>query len=150
MMATSIDSIERLKTIFSTQKLAVLATQEIEGPYLSLMALAWTEDLSHIMIATRKGTRKYSNIMKSPQVALLIDNRSVRGEDFQNTMAVTALGEVMKPALSETDFLTSIFLGRHPDLELFVRSPECVVLKVQIKKYIIISRFEEAEELLMG
>jgi hypothetical protein len=149
-MATSIDSIERLKTFFSTQKTAVLATQEMEGPYLSLMALAWTEDLSHIIIATRKGTRKYSNIMKSPQVALLIDNRSIQGEDFQNTMAVTALGKVMKPASSEIDFLTSLFLGRHPDLESFVRFPECVLLKVQIKKYIIISHFEEAEELLVG
>jgi uncharacterized protein YhbP (UPF0306 family) len=143
------DSINRLKTFFQSQKLTALATQERDGPYLNLMAFSWTEDLNYLIIATKQGTRKYANMMKNPGVALLVDNRSDRGADFQNTLAVTGIGKAMGLTEAEKASLTALFLENHPELEAFVKSPECALMKIRIEKYIIISRFEESEELDM-
>ena len=43
----------------------------------------------------------------------------------------------------------ALFLGKHPELETFVRSRECALVKIKIDKFIIISQFQEAEELDM-
>ena len=75
-MSSQTQTINRLKDFFRTQKLTALATQEPGHPYLSLMAFAMTDDLNSLIIATKRETRKYSNMVKEPGVAFLIDNRS--------------------------------------------------------------------------
>ena len=68
-----------------SQKLAVLSTRTPEGlPYASLIAFAATDDLQKIVLATPKATRKFTNIQNNPAVALLIDNRSNREQDFHD------------------------------------------------------------------
>lgn len=141
--------INQLKELFKTQKLTALATQEPNHPYLSLMAYAWTDDLNHMIIATKRGTRKYSNIIETPGVAFLIDNRSNQKTNFQETLAVTGIGKAKETKGQEKESLTTLFLGNHPELAAFVNSPECALIKIRIDQYIIISQFEEAEELDM-
>lgn len=142
--------INRLKEFFQTQKLTVLATQEPGHPYLSLMAFTLTDDLNYLIIVTKRATRKYSNMIKTPGVAFLIDNRANERNDFQNTLAVTGIGKVEEPQEFEKESLTALFLEKHPGLETFVRSRECTLVKIKIDKFIIISQFQEAEEIQMA
>lgn len=135
-----------LLNFLQSQRLLVLATQEAETPYLSLMAFAVTEDLNHLIVATSRGTRKYENIRRHPGVALMIDDRCERGGDFQNTSTVTGFGMAREAEESEQASLTSLFLAKHPELTAFVLSPECVLLKVRMERYLIVRRFENVEE----
>ncbi len=84
---------EEIKNLLERQPLAVLATQDNGQPYTSLMAFAFTEDLRFLVFATATSTRKYMNIIEESRVALLIDDRSNNGEDFQKASALTILGE---------------------------------------------------------
>ena len=139
----------RLKEFFQTQRLTVLATQEPDHPYLSLMAYILTDDLKYLIAATKRGTRKYSNITKTPGVAFLVDNRMNQGSDFQNTLAVTGIGTAEESKGPEKESLIVQFLETHPELDTFVRSPDCAIIKIKIDKYIIVSQFQETEELEM-
>jgi hypothetical protein len=55
-------ALNRIKNLFDSQSLAVLATQSNAQPYASLVAFAATEDLKQIIFLTPNTTRKYANI----------------------------------------------------------------------------------------
>lgn len=146
-MNLEIQSLSRLRNFFQTQKLTVLATQEPGHPYLSLMAFAMTDDLSSLIVATKKETRKYFNMIKTPGVAFLIDNRSDERGLFQNTMAVTGIGRAMEIEEIEKESFITLFVEKHPELKTFVRSRESALFKIIIDNLIVINQFQEAEEL---
>ncbi len=62
---------ERLKTLDAHGHFAVLATDDNGRPYTSLVAYALTPDMRQLVFATPKKTRKYANIIRSSNVALL-------------------------------------------------------------------------------
>jgi nitroimidazol reductase NimA-like FMN-containing flavoprotein (pyridoxamine 5'-phosphate oxidase superfamily) len=74
------------------QRFAVLATDSEIGPYANLVAFWAAEDLSHIVFATLRATRKFNHLVTHPRVALLFDNRSNQDLDIGQAMAVTATG----------------------------------------------------------
>jgi nitroimidazol reductase NimA-like FMN-containing flavoprotein (pyridoxamine 5'-phosphate oxidase superfamily) len=144
----------RLKELFQAQQLAVLATREDDGqPYASLMAFAASGDLKQILLVTSRSTRKYANLSADPRVSLLIDSRS-RGAsrphettDIHEAVAVTVLGEAEEVSGTERDHLLAYYLAKHPHLEGFARSPSCALLRVWVKSYYFVSRFQEVLEL---
>ena len=137
-----IDQAKRLLThLFQTQRVAVLATQGERGPYTSLMAVAATDDLKHILFATGRATRKFQNIRRNPRVALLLDNRSP-GKSRTN-YAVTAVGKTEKIAGEEREALQKIFLSKHPDLRPFVAAPDSAFLKCFVEEYVIVANFQD-------
>jgi nitroimidazol reductase NimA-like FMN-containing flavoprotein (pyridoxamine 5'-phosphate oxidase superfamily) len=143
---SDIRTFPHLNTLFQNQKLLALATQEPGNPYLSLMAFAMTEDLRSLIVATQKGTRKYNNMVNSPGVSFLIDNRSSERDLFRQTMAVTGLGRAMEIEERDKEALMTLYLKKNPELEAFVRSPECALFKLVIDDLVVIDHFREAEE----
>ena len=81
-----------LRELFTKQKFAALSTLDDTQPYQSLVAFTSTHDLKNLLFCTRRDTQKYSNIKKNARVALLIDNKSNSEKDFEQAIAVTALG----------------------------------------------------------
>jgi heme iron utilization protein len=141
--------IDALKELFKSQKVAVLATQEEEVPYLSLMAFAFTEDLACLLVATKQTTRKYHNMKQRPGVSLLIDNRAGKGDLFQDTLVVTCVGQAEPAEDIRREFYQDLFLNRHPELTSLVQSPDCLMMKITIDYYYILKRFEQMEVLKM-
>jgi nitroimidazol reductase NimA-like FMN-containing flavoprotein (pyridoxamine 5'-phosphate oxidase superfamily) len=139
-----------VKELFRTQKLAVLATLEPEQPYLSLMAFAATADLSELVIATDRETRKYRNLKNARRVSLLVDSRTNRAQDFAEALAVTILGEAREVESEERPDFLKLFLSRHPHLTDFATRPECALIKVKVRKYLAVRRFQEVLELTMA
>jgi len=137
---------QRLGDLFSSQSLAVLATQGEGQPYGSLVAFAATEDLKHLLFATTRATRKYANMMKNPRVAMVMDNRSNEESDFHQAIAVTATGQVKETVGSEKDRLTRLYLSKHPHLIDFVSSPTCALLTLEVETYYIVSQFQNVTE----
>ena len=112
---------ERLKALNAEEYFAVLATDDGHRPYTSLVAYALTPDAKKIIFATPKKTRKYTNIISSANVALLIDNRSKRKKNLLETEAITIIGIAKPVRKGKTwDELAKIFLMKHSDLEEFI------------------------------
>ena len=132
-----------------SQKRAVLATHSTEGSaYASLIAFASTDDLQKIVFATPLATRKFANIKHNPNVSLLIDDRSNNEKDFHDAQAVTVMGAVdrIEPDASQNE-LATIYLGKHPYLEDFFRSPSTAFISISVWRYYLVSRFQEVMEL---
>jgi nitroimidazol reductase NimA-like FMN-containing flavoprotein (pyridoxamine 5'-phosphate oxidase superfamily) len=136
-----------LKDLFSSQRLAVLATQSKRQPYGNLVAFMATDDLKHLLFATTRATRKYANISKNPRVAMVMDNRSNQEADFHQAAAVTATGVVKEVEGSEKEPLLRLYLSKHPYLKDFVSSPTCALLKMNVETYYVVRQFQNVMEL---
>jgi len=138
---------KQLQELFRKQRLAVLSTQNPEGPYGSLIAFAHTEDLREIIFATSRNTRKYANLSVHKQVALLIDNRSNKTADFRRAVAATAIGKNREIFKRKNSRHLRLYLEKHPYLKEFVEAPTCALLSVSVEKYYIVNRFQQVVEL---
>jgi nitroimidazol reductase NimA-like FMN-containing flavoprotein (pyridoxamine 5'-phosphate oxidase superfamily) len=141
---------ERLRDLFLSQRLAVLATQEGGQPHLSLVAFATTDDLGSLIFATSRATRKFANITRDSRVAMLVDDRSNKETDFHGATAVTALGRADEIKAPEMEDLARHFLEKHPSLEEFVQSPTSALVKVTVETYYIVSQFQNVTELKLS
>ena len=134
---------ERLKDFDVKENFAVLATDDNGLPYTSLISYALTPDLEMVIFATPKGTRKYRNILNSPQVALLMDNRSKSKHRLMETEAITVIGAAKYVRKGKKwDELSRIFLRKHPDLEEFLYAQTTALIAVQIIECVHVSHFQ--------
>jgi nitroimidazol reductase NimA-like FMN-containing flavoprotein (pyridoxamine 5'-phosphate oxidase superfamily) len=138
---------KEIRGLFERQKLGVLATQCSGAPYGNLVAFASSRDISWLLFVTSRSTRKYENIAADARVALVIDNRSNELRDFGDAIAVTALGRAVEIEAKEKNTLLRTYLEKHPNLNGFAKSPSCALFKVDVEKYIIVSRFQNVMEL---
>ncbi|MGI9537325.1 MAG: pyridoxamine 5'-phosphate oxidase family protein [Desulfocapsaceae bacterium] len=137
---------ERINTLLAEQPLAVLSTQRNGQPYSSLMAFAHTEDLGEIVVATGKSTRKHQNIKMDSRVSLLVDNRSNSEEDFHSAAALTILGVAKTIEKDEWPAYERIYLKRHPYLKKFLHSPTTTFIRIEVRHYLLVSRFQNVME----
>jgi nitroimidazol reductase NimA-like FMN-containing flavoprotein (pyridoxamine 5'-phosphate oxidase superfamily) len=146
-MKTRDDVEKRLRELLITQALAVVATSRDGHPYGSLVAFVATDDLRHLVFATSRSTRKFGNLAQNPRVAVVVDNRSNRREDFHEACAATATGPAEDLAGAERDTMQRLFLARHPHLVDFIASSNVALVRVTVEAYRFVSRFQEVMEL---
>lgn len=132
---------QTLRSLFTSQKLAVLATYGDDQPYCSLMAFAVTDDFKHIIVATKRHTHKYTHIQQHPRISLLVDNRKNQVDDFQQAVAVTILATAAEPAPAEFEPFLNLYLFKHPYMRSFCQSPDCALLKLVVERYLAVSSF---------
>jgi heme iron utilization protein len=132
---------QTLRSLFTSQKLAVLATYGDNQPYCSLMAFAVSDDLKYLIVATKRQTRKFANFQQHPRVSLLVDNRQNQVDDFQRAMAVTILATASEPAPAEYEPLLKLYLFKHPYMQSFCQAPDCALLKMEVHNYLVVSSF---------
>jgi len=134
---------EQLRELFSSQKLAVLATHYRGQPHATLVAFAVTQDLKRIVFATNRETRKYANINEDPRVSMLVNNSTNDASDFRNALAVTVTGSVRQVGEQQEEEHKTLYLSKHPYLEDFINSPTCAMIVVQVDVYYLVSRFQD-------
>ncbi len=130
-----------LRGLFTSQKLAVLATYGIDQPYCSLMAFAVSDDLKHIIVATKRHTHKYANIQQHPRLSLLVDNRKNQVDDFQQAIAVTILATSSELQPPELEPFLNLYLFKHPYMNSFCQAPDCALLKLSVERYLMVASF---------
>ena len=138
-----------IKMVFTSQRFAVLATQFEGQPYSNLVAFAETDNLRNLLFVTSRDTRKYSNTLASKKVALLIDSRTNQTSDFSSAIAITALGTVDEVAAENKDYLSEIYLSKHPELKDFLSNPSSALMKIVVNNYIV-ATFDSVRRLLIG
>ena len=145
---TDYDDIKnKIKALFSDQKLAVLSTHQSGQPYASLIAFVGSNDLKKIFFVTPRTTRKFSNLTANPRVAVLINSSLNVDSDFHEAVSVTALGTAKEIYGSQKDEILSLYLSKHPYLESFATSPSCALVGVAITRYVMVKNFQHVMEL---
>ena len=135
--------------VLESQRFGVLASRIGDGPYTSLVAFVAAKDLSYLLFATTRATRKYANITKNASVAMLIDTRTNTEADFRNAAAVTALGIAREIDVAATPNLLERYVSRHPHLKVFATAESSALFKISIERYFIVQRFQNVMELRM-
>jgi nitroimidazol reductase NimA-like FMN-containing flavoprotein (pyridoxamine 5'-phosphate oxidase superfamily) len=136
-----------VRELLASQRLAVLATAAQGNPYSSLIAFAAAPDRKVLVFATLRATRKFSNLTENARVSLLVDNRGNREEDFSESAAVTILGTAREAIGEERETCLALFLGKHPYLSSFARSPNCAIFRVEVEAWYVANRFQPVSEL---
>jgi len=128
-----------IKRLLNSQRFAVLATQFEGQPYSNMVAFAEADDLMSLLFVTSRNTRKYSNSLSSKKVAVLVDSRTNQASDLNNAIAITALGTIEEVAADNKDYLSGIYLSKHPQLKDFLHKPSNALMKVAVTDYIVAS-----------
>ncbi len=142
-MATNKEITEKIGRVLKDQKLGVMATYEPEQPYLSLIAFCNTPDLTKIIFATDRNTRKYANLKRNPRAAILFDNRIVAHSDFRLGIAVTAYGDAQDVEESILSVLRHYYLEKHPTMEGFVNSPSTALLCLNVEYFQVVEDIQK-------
>ena len=145
-MSNSEDLFRILKNLMESQRFAVLATDSQGQPHTFLMAFAVTHDLKQLVLVTERGTRKHTNVKSNKCVALLIDDRENKGSDTQEAVAITVIGEAQEVEGDERKNLLDLYLAKHPYLDGFASSPSSAIVRVKVKSYQVVRRFQEILE----
>jgi heme iron utilization protein len=136
-----------IRRLVDGQLYGVLCTQGQGQPYGSLVAFAVTPDLDSAVFATQRATRKYRLLSECAHVALVVDNRSALPGQLMDVEAVTATGRAHEvPTGSEFDRWSSQLTDRHPYLDAFVRSESCGLFRIDIVRYLYVTRFQDVRQ----
>jgi heme iron utilization protein len=142
----STDLPKHLSSLLTSQKLAVLATQNQGQPHASLVAFAATADDREIIFATTRTSRKFAHLQADPRAALLIDSRTNQEADFHRGQALSATGTVRELTGSDKPLRQQLFLTKHPHLREFVQSPSCALMSLHVQLYNFVSTFQKVIE----
>ncbi len=138
---------ERILHLLEQQPYAVLCTQGGGQPYGSLVAFAASSDLISAVFATPITTRKYRLLSECDRVALCVDNRAQHLDDISRIEAITATGRALQlddggPFEASANLLSA----KHPYLEAFIRAETTALFRVDIVRYLHVTRFQEVQE----
>jgi nitroimidazol reductase NimA-like FMN-containing flavoprotein (pyridoxamine 5'-phosphate oxidase superfamily) len=138
---------ERIRQLIGEQAYAVLCTQAEGQPYGSLVAFSATEDLTSMVFATPRATRKYRLLSECDHVALVIDSRPRQCDDMMQIEALTSTGRATEVTQAEElERCARLLLARHGQLKGFVASPSTALFRVDIVRYFHVSRFQEVRQ----
>jgi nitroimidazol reductase NimA-like FMN-containing flavoprotein (pyridoxamine 5'-phosphate oxidase superfamily) len=140
---------QTVRTLLESQAQGVLATQHDRQPYTSLMAFAVTPDLHWIVFATYRATQKHANLLANPRASILIDNRTNKSADYQDTVAISAQGTVSEVDVAQHGELLQLYLHKHPQLSDFVSAADCVLLQLEVGSFYVVSQFQNVAVLQM-
>lgn len=137
--------------LLASQRFAVLSTQSETGPHCSLVAYWAAGDLSHVVFATLRDTRKFRYLVRHPRVALLFDDRSNRDVDVEQATAITAPGTA-RELTDDAERAQALvaYVARHPQLADFANSPGCALVRVDIDSLQVVTRFQPGSSHTQG
>lgn len=141
-------AIEVVRLALKTQNLGVLATFGEKYPYTSLVGFVRGSSEREIIFTTLKNTRKYSYLTRRPEVSILINTGINSHSDFEDAAAITALGSAAEVHSQEKAGLKALYLNKFPFLKDFISDPNCAFIKVSVKKYVVVTRFQKVSEIV--
>jgi len=139
-----------IRDLLAQQRFAVLCTQGGEQPYGSLIAYAVDDGLETAVFSTARATRKYNLLKACSRVALVVDSRPSYPDDLMKVEAITATGRVRELEDKERGPWAAMLIARHPQLRAFVTSPSTAVFKVEMVRYLYVTRFQEVHQWVPG
>jgi len=139
--------LESIRALVHHEPFAVLCTQAGGQPYGSLVGFAFSKDLKSFVFATPVATRKYRLLTECDHVALLADNRGRFPDDMMKVSAVTVTGRAsqVEPG-ADFERWAGLLTARHPYLKAFVQAPSTALFRVDVVRYLHVTRFQEVRQ----
>lgn len=138
-----------IRSLVSEQPFGVLCTQGEGQPYGSVVAFAFDPALQSFVFATPMATRKYRLLSMCDRVALVVDNRGKFPDDLMRVGAVTVTGRAQQlepgPAY---ELWSGLLTQRHPYLSAFVDAPSTALFRVDVVRFLHVTRFQEVRQWL--
>jgi nitroimidazol reductase NimA-like FMN-containing flavoprotein (pyridoxamine 5'-phosphate oxidase superfamily) len=138
---------DKISELAKEQLFGVLCTQNNEQPYGSMIGFALSNDLKNAVFATPKATRKYRNLTKCQNVALVVNNREKHPSDLMKIQAFTAIGKAEEIIdYNSQSFLAKMLIDKQSYLSEFLESPTPALFRIKIKRYFYVCSFQEVRE----
>ena len=134
-----------IENIFKNSRFAVLATEGEGQPHASFIAITPMEGYRKLIFATYRDTRKYSNLVLNPRVAMLIESGTGRGPEQQDSFVLTAFGQLEEIRAEEYDAVFMAHLNWHPDLYSFMHSEDCSLVQIKVNTYQVVRGIDDVE-----
>jgi nitroimidazol reductase NimA-like FMN-containing flavoprotein (pyridoxamine 5'-phosphate oxidase superfamily) len=132
-----------VETTLQAQRFGVLATERGGQPHTSFVAITPFGDFRQLIFATYRRTRKYRNLSQNGKVAVLIDGQEVNRSGLKEGFVLTALGHAEEVSVAEDEVARNAHLAWHPDLESFVRSADCALVRVTVREYQVVGAIDD-------
>ncbi|MEM4409499.1 MAG: pyridoxamine 5'-phosphate oxidase family protein [Candidatus Caldarchaeum sp.] len=126
---------QKIAALLAKEHVAVVATHGEEWPTATMQAFAETPDLDVILIMLESAP-KFQNLLRRPQVALVIDDRDTGDVKTLQVIRVSIQGiarEVEKQS-PEWQELQAIFLKKNPFEEPFFKYDALRMIRVAPKR----------------
>ena len=144
---TRAEVVDGIRSLAEAQPYGVLCTQTEGQPYGSLVALAFTDDLTRVVFSTPKATRKYNNLTECDRVAVVVNNLDKFPDELMKVSAFTLTGKAHETASEEErKKWSSLLAKRHPELRSFIESPTTAVFSVKILRFFFVSTFQKVAQ----
>jgi nitroimidazol reductase NimA-like FMN-containing flavoprotein (pyridoxamine 5'-phosphate oxidase superfamily) len=138
---------ERIQRLLDEQPYAVLCVQGGGQPYGVLVAVAFSEDLRHVVFVTPVETRKYRMLSECNRVALVIDDRSKKADELMDIEALTITGRSQLIERGEEfERWVELLTNKHPYLKSFARAATCALFRVDVIRFLHVARFQEVRQ----
>jgi nitroimidazol reductase NimA-like FMN-containing flavoprotein (pyridoxamine 5'-phosphate oxidase superfamily) len=125
------------------QRFAVLATERGGQPHTSFVAITPMGCFRQLIFATYRRTRKYRNLAQNGKVAVLIDGQEINSSGLKEGFVLTALGQAEEITGEEAEVARRAHLAWHPDLETFVQSANCALVRVTVREYQVVGAIDD-------
>ncbi|KAF0234234.1 MAG: cytoplasmic [Desulfovibrionaceae bacterium] len=142
---------EEMARMIRELDLCVLATSADDVPHASLMSYAVEPDLQYIHMATPANSRKWANLKRNPNMALLIDEREKAmarntPQTRTQTRALT-VGCELSPVEGEQEKarILTFLAARHPHLRDFLAAPQIEVIRCKPLWLLLLKGAEHSE-----
>ncbi|MBN2763290.1 MAG: pyridoxamine 5'-phosphate oxidase family protein [Bacteroidales bacterium] len=134
---------EIIGTVLNATGFAVLATESNGQPHTSLIAITPVENFRQVIFATYRNTLKYRNLSGNNKVALLIEGDNFNSERLKESVVLTIAGHTEEIGPEENEELFRTHLKRHPELESFLLSSDCVLIRVIAHSYQVVQGIDD-------
>ena len=131
-----------IDTLLSGQRLADAIAPLHDGA----VAFDADPDLSGMIFATSRATRKFANLSHQARAAMLVDNSGNVKSDIYAAMAVTALGVTTELTGAAQDEAVARYILKHPHMAKFVQAPSTAILRLAVDVYYLVNRFQKVME----
>lgn len=139
----------RIRELVDSQLYGVLCVENSGQPYGALVAFAFSENLRHAVFATPIETRKHRSLSTNNRVALVVDSRAGNHANLMDVEAVTVTGIALYVERGD-DFShwAGLLIDRHAYLADFVRAPTCALYRIDVVRFLHVTRFQEVSQWL--
>jgi hypothetical protein len=109
------------------------------------MAFTPLSGVRYLLLATYRDTLKHRNLLEDGRVAVLIDDREAEPTPVGQRLVLTALGNATEVPEDERHAAARAHVSRHPNLEEFLRSPDCTLVRVAVQTYQVVAGIDDVQ-----
>jgi general stress protein 26 len=127
-----------IEAILKTSGFAVLATEGNGQPHTSLIAITPFGSFRQIIFATYRNTLKYQNLSHNNKVAVFIEGGLLNMKGHKANVVLTIIGHTEEISIMGDEAPYQAHLKRHPEMESFMLSSDCVLIRVIAQSYQVV------------